>query len=224
MLSPEDGDGPDAAEKPSAGRAAVASLATSADGPSVGFPWHEISWRGLFSPRSLIWSAVMVIAAVIIYYKSPPPNANHQQARFDDTKPVTAPADGRKSKSETHAAWASREEKSAEPRARALAKTGERLNPDKDKKAIEKLTDARDKLAVDELTRDRSQARDKPQEKPAMKVLPVDSTAQSNALGQLPRRGGYAECACRGGCQERCRQSDRRRRRALCKPNVTWMR
>lgn len=76
VLSPEASDETaDSADKPSAGRAA-----------SEGFPWREISWRGMFSPRALIWSAIIVLVAIVIHYTAPPENGNRQQARLDENK------------------------------------------------------------------------------------------------------------------------------------------
>ena len=39
----------------------------------LGIPWREISWRGMFSKRALIWSGVVVATAIIIIFTSPPP-------------------------------------------------------------------------------------------------------------------------------------------------------
>ena len=75
-----------AGNKPSAGRAAEA-LETPDEVPIgwLGVPWREISWRGMFSRRALIWSGLIVATAVIIFFTSPPPqNPNVQQARLDE--------------------------------------------------------------------------------------------------------------------------------------------
>ncbi len=107
MLSPEEAEKPDGADKPAAGRAA-ASLTTAADDSSTGFPWRELSWRGLFSPRALIWTAIIVIAAIIIHKNVPPENANRELAKVDEKKSSagnSSAASVNKDKSLPQAAW-----------------------------------------------------------------------------------------------------------------------
>ena len=83
MLLPDDSGG-----KPSAGRAAEALKESETD--PIGWlgqiqqgkpAWREISWRGMFSKRALIWSGVVVATAIIISFNSPPPKANRDLAR-----------------------------------------------------------------------------------------------------------------------------------------------
>ena len=106
MLSPDEPDSSSAADKPSAGRAAA--LTRSADDASDGFPWREISWRGMFSPRAVIWSAIIVLVAVFLHYNAPPENGNRQQARLGEKKPAGAspvPVDDSKNNLGTHPAF-----------------------------------------------------------------------------------------------------------------------
>ena len=46
--------------------------------------------RGMFSPRALIWSAIVIVVGVIIRFNAPPQNANHEQAGLDKDKPIAA--------------------------------------------------------------------------------------------------------------------------------------
>jgi len=66
-------------------RAAEALKGPEADSIGwLGVPWREISWRGMFSKRALIWSAVVVATAIIISFTSPPPpKGNHELAKLD---------------------------------------------------------------------------------------------------------------------------------------------
>ena len=96
MLLPDD-----AGNKPSVGRAAEAVQAghpvlrvadsTGGRGPV----WRELSWRGMFSRRALIWSAVVVITAIIISFNTPQPKPKnnlsvHGLARLDKPAAVGA--------------------------------------------------------------------------------------------------------------------------------------
>ena len=69
---------------------------------------RELSWRGLFSPRALIWTAIIVIAAIIIHKNVPPENANRELAKVDEKKSSagnSSAASVNKDKSLPQAAW-----------------------------------------------------------------------------------------------------------------------
>ncbi len=84
----------DGADEPSAGRAAAALTSHGDDSStSEGFPWRELSWRGMFSPRALIWSAIVIVVGVIIHFNAPPQKANREQAGLDKDKPAAAVGD-----------------------------------------------------------------------------------------------------------------------------------
>jgi hypothetical protein len=100
MLSPEEpkkSDGAktsDGTDEPSAGRAAATLTSRPDDSPaSEGFPWRELSWRGMLSPRALIWSAIVIVVAIVIHFNSPPQNPNRQIAREDKAEPAAAAGD-----------------------------------------------------------------------------------------------------------------------------------
>ncbi len=84
----------DATSKPSAGRAAGAMQGPEEDSIGwLGVPWREISWRGMFSKRALVWSAVILVTAIIIGYTSPsPPKPNQNLAKRDMPSAAAAPA------------------------------------------------------------------------------------------------------------------------------------
>ncbi len=90
MLSPEEPKKNTEANEPSAGRAAAALTSREDDSlPSEGFPWRELSWRGMLSPRALIWSAIVVAVAIFIHFNAPPQNV----AKLDKDKPAAAAGD-----------------------------------------------------------------------------------------------------------------------------------
>ena len=170
MLSPEEAESSAEADKPSAGRAA-----------SAGFPWREISWRGMFSPRALIWSAIIILVAVVIHYNAPPQNANRELARLDEKKPAataSVSADERKSKS------------ASQPAFRAPADQLNRKGGDvpaiggEGNKAVAKAEESlrmeggaeRKKLDDRELKRDRAFAQDEPAPKAAVPVRPMEES------------------------------------------------
>ena len=75
--------------KPSAGRAAEALQPPDADSIGwLGIPWREISWRGMFSTRALVWSAVVVATAIIISFNSPPPPKPNQDIARQESGPA----------------------------------------------------------------------------------------------------------------------------------------
>ncbi len=105
MLAPEEG-----VDKPSAGRAAAAMTMPADDGAkSEGFSWRELSWRGMLSPRALIWSAIIVVVAIVIHYQVPPQKPDRDLARLDDNKHAAAStehgSDETRSKSTATASW-----------------------------------------------------------------------------------------------------------------------
>ena len=54
---------------------------SDADSPGwLGIPWREISWRGMFSKRALVWSGVIVATAIMLHVASPP---NPKIAKLD---------------------------------------------------------------------------------------------------------------------------------------------
>jgi len=105
MLAPEKD-----ADKPAAGRAAAAMTMPADDGAkSEGFPWRELSWRGMLSPRALIWSAIIVVVAIVIHYQVPTQRPDRDLARLDDKKHAAAStehgSDETRSKSTATASW-----------------------------------------------------------------------------------------------------------------------
>ncbi len=75
----------DAADKPSAGRAAETLKPAEADPIGwLGIPWREISWRGMLSKRALIWSGVIVATATAIYCTTPPASKLHHDIAKQD--------------------------------------------------------------------------------------------------------------------------------------------
>jgi hypothetical protein len=81
-------------DKPSAGRAAETLNPTDADSIGwLGIPWREISWRGMFSKRALIWSGVVVATAIIINF-TPKPNQNVAKRDGQPAARVAAVASG----------------------------------------------------------------------------------------------------------------------------------
>jgi len=134
----------DAGNKPSAGRAAEFLNLPEADsthGP--GIPWREISWRGMFSKRALIWSSVVVATAIIISFTSPPPpKPNHDLAKLDKEPAATAPAAFGENKSSTSdGSWAAPAGSPRKPRTDDLLAKGE----------IRKAADAEDRKAKTEV-------------------------------------------------------------------------
>ena len=100
----------EAGDKPSAGRAAEALKGSDADSTGwLGVPWREISLRGMFSKRALIWSCVVVVTAVIINFTAPPPpKPNQEVARLEHTpaaSPTSAPGENRTTGSAADGNW-----------------------------------------------------------------------------------------------------------------------
>jgi len=216
MLAPEEADESDLADKPVAGRAAAALTRSAADASeSEGFPWREISWRGILNPRALIWSAVIVVVAVVIHYTAPPPaNPNRQQARLDDNKPTAGAAAETRPKSTSDGAWvgpanqpkpsdemqAKREERrDAIDKTETNAKTGPIAKDIGDKETIAKAetapaaaSDGRDlKKAEAKPEADRSKSRPDELHKYAMKAIQPDSSPKKAAGKDAARELGY---------------------------------
>ena len=102
---PEEAD-----DKPSAGRAAETLKGSDADSAGwLGIPWREISLRGMFSKRALIWSCVVVVTAVIINFTAPPPpKPNQEVARLEHTpaaNPTSVPGENRTTGSAADGSW-----------------------------------------------------------------------------------------------------------------------
>ncbi len=80
---PDDAPDKPSTDKPSAGRARQTLAPADSDAIGwLGVPWREISWRGMFSRRALIWTGVIVATAIAINFTSaPPPKLNHEIAK-----------------------------------------------------------------------------------------------------------------------------------------------
>jgi len=144
MLSPEEPKKNAGANEPSAGRAADA-LASRADdsSPSEGFPWRELSWRGMLSPRALIWSAVVVAVAIFIHFNAPPQNV----AKLDKDKAVGAAGDKlaeKRKKSNVEESWQAPADAPKKPAPVALA--------EQDSKKDEKSDVRSESVAKSEIT------------------------------------------------------------------------
>ena len=111
MLMPDD-----PGSKPSTGRAAEALKEPPVDSIGrlgqiqQGKPvWREISWRGMFSRRALIWSGVVVATAIIISLNSPPPPKVHRDLARLDKQPaagtVVLSAEARRKPSTAEESW-----------------------------------------------------------------------------------------------------------------------
>jgi hypothetical protein len=191
VLSPEEPDQTGGADKPAAGRAAT-SLTTPADDSSGGFPWREISWRGLFSPRALIWTAIILIAAFVIHKNVPPENANREQARMDDRKPSSgkrAAASEGKDNPPPRAAWVGPADKAKVADGERLAKMDESRS--EGKAAAESQSGLNEKATAENLERDQVEARHFAQGRPAngarqpepVKELPGENPVRMEAAG-----------------------------------------
>ncbi|MEI8371401.1 MAG: zf-HC2 domain-containing protein, partial [Planctomycetota bacterium] len=134
----------DAGDKPSAGRAADSLNQPKADSTgSLGIPWREISWRGMFSKRALIWSGVVVATAIIISFTSPlPPELNRNIAKVDkEPAAVAASGEKRSESSTTDGSWAAPAGQPKKPRADDLLAKDKSCKP-ADGKEPEKKTEA----------------------------------------------------------------------------------
>ena len=144
MWSPEEPKKNTGASEPSAGRAADALTSRTDDSPpSEGFPWRELSWRGMLSPRALIWSAIVVAVAIFIHFNAPPQNV----AKLDKDKPAAAAGDKlaeKRKKSNVVESWQAPADAPKKPAPVALA--------ERDSKKDERSDDRRDSVARSEIT------------------------------------------------------------------------
>jgi len=161
MLAPEEG-----VDKPTAGRAAAAMTPAGDDLPaSEGFPWRELSWRGMFNRRALIWSAIIVVVAIIIHYQSAPgPKGEVAKADSSRKPAATTPAsvDAKKEpRPARETAWEADAKK--KPDAEGLAMKDEiRLPADQAKRGLDAET------IVDGVERERSGLHDEKQTEKAL--------------------------------------------------------
>ena len=140
MLLPDD-----PGDKPFAGRAAEALKGPEADSIGwLGVPWRELSLRGMFSKRALVWSAVVVATALIISYNSPPPpKMNREVANLDKQPAAVVSATIREKRSRIPASdgnWVGPEHPRTPPSDERLAKGESRKLADA--KEQERQTDA----------------------------------------------------------------------------------
>ena len=148
----------DGSDEPSAGRAAAALTSRGDDATaSEGFPWRELSWRGMFSPRALIWSAIVVAVAIIIRFNAPPQNVNRELAGLDKDKPGAAVADKdeKRKKSNVEPSWRAPADAPKAPAPTEFAKSNEKKDDRHGAVAKSVFAGGADKAA--ESTRDREQ-------------------------------------------------------------------